>query len=51
MYGNFNMGYHWYTPKGVVTDQQFQQATGIDVVQAGNSLVLKPSIERWAELG
>ena len=50
MYGNFNMGYHWHTPEGVVTDQQFQQAMGIDVVEAGNSLVLKPLIERWAEL-
>ena len=50
-YGNSSMGFNWQTPEGAEGHRQFQEAMGMDVVQAGSGVAaVMPLIRRWALL-
>ncbi|KAF3396803.1 hypothetical protein DPV78_007997 [Talaromyces pinophilus] len=51
MWGNSSIGYNWATSAGAEGRLQFDQAMGMDVVQASSDLArISPFIRRWAEL-
>ncbi|GLA55825.1 hypothetical protein AnigIFM63604_002909 [Aspergillus niger] len=50
-YGNADIGFNWHTSLGAEGHQQFNQAMGMDVVQASADFArLSPLIQRWATL-
>ncbi|GIJ91901.1 hypothetical protein Asppvi_010876 [Aspergillus pseudoviridinutans] len=50
MFGNASIGFNWNSAAGAESHQQFLQAMGINVVQAGDGAALMPLMQRWAQL-
>lgn len=50
-WGNSSIGYNWHTSAGAEGSLQFDQAIGMNVVQASSDFArMEPLIRRWAEL-